>query len=550
MGHTLEKYKGCDVIDLNPGVCLWSQKLHDFLQPRTHVLVEPSPSLWHRYQRPLLDRPGSTYKLFEGEMTRETFDRLFESGILPHRDPVDPAEAKKPNDTILVTGALMWDPKAPGKGFDSLAKQMLAAWTKDAQSNMAFHRYGSVRSLLWMTEDDCKTAIPRSHYMYKKLSFTMNYLAKNIQVVTPAHAAKGAGNATLGARMPQYEIQSVIRAMRRGRENSMELPAHRRETIHDFADDIAKRNLEQGKDEDAPLSSKEMYPYLEKQFMAGKTTLGLDVGQNIEATRLKLIWRDNPSPFVRHNGKKLYKTKEGIRAELLWNLVKANHKKRCVAEELAIKMESVLDREYEILAMEDGSHKEAALEDLKIKNAEIEAVQKKIYLNICDPAALANERISLKSPVPRLQWDHRPYEPLIMHNDEVWPSKRVCLIDTEPYPLPPGQISQKSNEWVLDFAYALFMRPNVGVLKALDSLQPGASAIVDAAPSLRDPEKGGRLDLDKLVVSMLTNEMITELCQAYNDWPFKSRKATNAGHFQRKITSLGNDGPTRGATRE
>ena len=155
-----------------------------------------------------------------------------------------------------------------------------------------------------------------------------------------------------------------------------------------------------------------------------------------------------------------------------------------------------------------------------------------------DPVSIATERISLKSPVPRLQWDHRPYEPLVMRPEEVWPKKRVCLIDTEPYPLPPGE---KPNwwEWVVDFTFGLYQRPNASVLMALDSLQSGASTLVDKVPSLKDPAKGGRLNLENLRVHMLTNEMVDELCRAYHEWPFKTKGAAHPRYFSTLFGSRG-----------
>jgi mitochondrial transcription factor 1 len=58
---SLEAYKGCDLIDVNPGNCLWSQHLHDFLKPRRHVLVEPQRVQYGEFVEPLLADPSSSY---------------------------------------------------------------------------------------------------------------------------------------------------------------------------------------------------------------------------------------------------------------------------------------------------------------------------------------------------------------------------------------------------------------------------------------------------------------------------------------------------------
>ncbi|KAJ4348370.1 uncharacterized protein N0V89_009744 [Didymosphaeria variabile] len=531
-------YKGCDLIDLNPGVCLWSQKLHDFLQPRTHVLFEPTPSMWSDYQRPLLDKPGSTYRLFQSDIKdKDAFDGLFRSDILPRQNPVEPQslEARQPNNNLLVTGSLMWDPKAKGMAYDSLGKQLLVHLTESALTNERYHKYGPVRSLLWMTEEDFKGAVPRSHYMYGKYSFFVNYLAKTVQVVTPRHAPKGPAYSTIG-RLPQYEIQSVIRAMQRGQDNGMELPKHRRDCVHEMADEIAQCNIERGKAADARLSTVEMFQYLEKRVRDGKSTVGIDYEQDIRTIKALMNLENNPHLRMCENEKgQLRASAEGRRVTQRKATLKSNRKQRIQAGEVADRLEEIFDWECRILAMKDGPDKEHALQVLETMNENMEAALIDLSsIRRTGAISEANERISLKSPVPRLQWDHRPYEPLVMHEDEVWPMKRACLIDSEPRPFPPGRGANWWS-WILDFAYALLQTPNASVKKALDTMQPGASSLCDEVSSLRDPKRGGRLDLDHLKVSMLTNEMITDLHQAYMDWPFRDGSATHSRYFQLKI---------------
>lgn len=543
IGPSLEKYKGCDIIDLNPGACLWSQKLHDFLRPRTHVLLESDPSSWHDFQRPLLDKPGSTYRLFQGDLReKEVFTELFASGILAHQKPVEPQspEARQPNNELLVTGSLMWDPKARGMGFDSLGKQLMMLFTENAWTNERYHKCGPARSLFWMTEEDFNGAVPRSHYMYSKYSFVMNYLAKTFQVVTPKHTPRGPAYATIG-RSPQYEIQSVIRAMQRGRANGMEFPGHRRDNIHDMADEIAQRNIEKGQPADTRLSMEEMHEYLEDRVLKEKSSVGIDFEQDIKAIRSMLRLEQDQSLTKERNSKgKLRKTEEARRVAQFKASLKHNRKVRIQAETIADRLEAMFDRECETLAMEDGPEKEAAIQELEALNEELEDVLQDVTSILrTRTISAANERISMKSPVPRLQWDHRPYEPLVMREDEVWPPKRVCLLDSEPYPLPTG-LKAHWFDWILDFAFALFQTPTASVKKALDSMQPGAAALVDEVPSLRDPKRGGRLNLDHLKVNMLTNEMITDLCQAYREWPFKDESATHSKYFQLKVRGLRN----------
>ncbi|KAL5432225.1 hypothetical protein PMIN07_008519 [Paraphaeosphaeria minitans] len=533
IGPSLEKYKGCDIIDLNPGACLWSQKLHEFLQPRTHVLFEPTPDMWSTYQRPLLDNPGSKYRLYEGRDIRDrpAFDELFDT-ILPHQKPAEPPSSgpPQPNNNLLVTGSIMWDPKAPGMGFDSLGKQLMALFTECAWRNERFHKYGPVRSLLWMTEEDVKGVVPRSHYMYPKYAMVMNYLAKTVQVVTPDHQPRGPGHSTIG-RMPQYEIQSVIRAMQRGQENGLKLPQHRRDCIHDMAEDIMQRNIERGKAADTRLTQTEMIEYLEKRSREGKSSVGIDFQRDIDIISQDEYLEQHPElRWTTDLSGRPKRTPLGVKHHFRFCQLTSLRKFRIQAEKLSDRLEGLFDREIEFLKMEDGPEKEEAKKDLEAVAEELQMDMEQLQAPKQTTAvSSANDRISLKSPVPRLQWDNRPYEPLVMQPDELWPRRRASLVDVEPYPRQDFKL-----DWFMDFAHALFNSANHSVPKALDSLQSGASALVDEVPSLRDPARGGRLKLEHMKVNMLTNEMIEGLWHAYNAWPFKTNSANHSKYFALK----------------
>ena len=60
IGPSLERHRGCDIVDLYPGAGEWSSKLNQFLQPRSHVLLEPDADLYRPFLQPLLDQPGTT----------------------------------------------------------------------------------------------------------------------------------------------------------------------------------------------------------------------------------------------------------------------------------------------------------------------------------------------------------------------------------------------------------------------------------------------------------------------------------------------------------
>ncbi|KAF2641297.1 S-adenosyl-L-methionine-dependent methyltransferase [Massarina eburnea CBS 473.64] len=543
IGHSLEKYRGCDIIDLNPGVGLWSQKLHEFLQPRTHILFESSER-FDPYLNPLIDKPGSTYKLFRGNAAvHKDIDELVASGLLPHQKRVrhGDANAQEPNNSLLVTGTLLWDPKLPGIGFDSMVKQLLVQWGAKAWSNEVFHSFGPVRSLFWGANDDLIGCIPRAAGNKTKYSFYMSMLAKNTQVVTAPQTYRSAGRSAGVGREAQYAIRSLAEAMRRGRDNGMMLPVHRRENVHTFAEEIDRLT-----DGTARLSSQEMHDYLKEKEMAGFSTLGLSTEANIALFHAHEDMKKHPDKYIKKSPPGTKGDGSATREARAWAVKRANAKRvKIIKNEVEIYAqagEELYDLECQALGMQDGPEKETVLAAIQEKDEKVQfGLESVDILYRTGISSEIDDRISLRDPVQRLEWDHRPYEPLITHPDEVWPQSRVGLIDSTPRPAPPG-VDLDWFEWIQDFVHGLLTFPTASVTAALEHLQPGASQLVEEAPSLHDPKKGGRKNLEHLRTRMMTTEMVNELYTAYENWPFKDQDANHTKYFRLRS---GHAGPSR-----
>jgi transcription factor 1 len=491
--------------------------------------------MWDRWIKPLLDEPGSTYKVVQGDISSlEMFDKLIQEGMFPHQKHVQPGEpdCQRPNDTLLVTGTLIWDPKLPGYGFDSMTKQLLLQYAEKTWKNKLFHSFGPVRSLLWMAHD-VKSIIPRSELHRGKYDFFLETLSNNKEVVTQEHTARLAGRGTVG-REPQQELESLIRALQRGRENGFELPAHRRENVHDFADDVEKMT-----DGTGIMSASEMHQYLRGQEYAGKSTTGLMGERFIESVKNDKALEETPNMYKTAKKKGSVGTPytvsaEGKAASFLRASVSLVKKLRLKTENLANLGEDIYKLECRILGLEDGIEKEEQLGKLRTLGDEFNAGLSKLTGNY-RPAVLSeiDDRLAIRSPVRRLAWDSRPYEPLIAKPEEVWPPLPVSLIDSTPRLLPPGK-TPDWYDWLQDFAAALLESPSISVITALEHLQHGAADLVTKAPSLTDPKRGGRLDMQQLRVRMLTVEMVEELCQAYREWPFRNPEANHTRYFRLK----------------
>ncbi|KAF2129870.1 hypothetical protein P153DRAFT_366374 [Dothidotthia symphoricarpi CBS 119687] len=473
---------------------------------------------------------------------------MVDDGVFPHqtrRDAFD-GSAQEVNNTLLVTGSLVWDPRLPGLGFDSMAKQLFNLFASAAWKNDGFHSFGPVRSLFWVEHDDFKPLIAQSIVALQKANRVLE-LTHNLNVVVAAeHRERPVGRGSLG-REPQHELESVVRALRSGRDQGMELPAHRRENIHDFAAHVDEASNGTGISSVAFLHN-----YLREQDMAGKSAVGMLQEGILNCYRYERdLVEKNPdlafnSDWILNNKNKSgqvhvnhpAKNEISVFSRMRSQFAKIVRTKQEI-EKIADIGEELYLTECKVLSIEDGPEKDNLLK----KTTELEEAWKHA-MSTTDthnrqlPPTELDDRIALRHPPsPRLQWDKRPYEPLIMRTNEAWPQNRLGLISAEPFPRTADQ-NPEWHEWVQDFIFGLCSHSTDSVVEALDKMQHGMSDIVSKCPSLMDPKKGGRLNLKNLRVRLLTGEMITELLAAYRDWPFKAPGTDHDKYFRYKSGSF------------
>lgn len=545
IGDSLDKHKGCDILDINPGAGLWSQKLHEYLKPRSHVLLEPRYDAFRPFLEPLLTAKGSKYTLLEDDPCNlGTYRDIVDNQIFPHqtiRDRTDP-RAQEQNNTLLVTGSLVWDPILPGLRFDSMAKQLFYHLANTAWSNDLLHSYGLTRSLFWANHDDFDPLLAGSIAGLQKGNRFLEMTHNLNQIVVAGRTGRKVGKGSTG-REPQYDIESALRAIKSGRDKGKEVPLHRRTSMHEFATDIDRMS-----DGTGICSSITVADYLHEQQLAGKDTVGLLQDSVIELYNTELRMRqefpDLPiSKTTEPNGEVVHPVH--ISQHPAAKDLQVYYKKRSLAvyvQRIKLQVEAIADigedmyeLECEILKMSQGPNKDRAMLKLEQLEQEYQVGLAKISPNYAyAPAHAIDDRIAMRTPpYPRLQWDQRPYEPLLMHSDEVWPQNRLLLMSAEPKPRLMGPTSDWS-EWIQDFIYGLYRVPAESIEEALEKMQHGLSSIIENCPSLRDPQNGGRLLMRHLRVRVLTPEMVQELAKAYKDWPFKAPGSDYNKYFRHK----------------
>jgi transcription factor 1 len=532
-GKSLERHRGCDILDINPGAGLWSQKLHDFLQPRSHVLLEPRPDQYAPYLDPLVNAPGSRYQIVQKDtMNLDTYRQVVDENVFPHQVRVDPHSTaeQKVNDTLLITGSLNWEPRLPGLNFDSMAKQLMHHFAAAAWTNDLFHAYGRVRTLIWFQHDDIRPLLSEAVAGFQKANAFLEMTHDLELVVVAPHRERMIGRGALG-REPQYEVESTVKAMARGREAGLELPKHRRELIHDVADEVAEKSGGSG-----ISTSSSIVNHLDEKLRQGTVPSGLLTESHILNYKSELALKDkhpevpwdkilseNKPTFFQYAANRGHPAHPEFHTHSVRrSSVRRNNKIREDFEAIANTGEEMYTAECKILSLPDGPEKTELLAKIADLEAAWEAGVGKLNKNYTTaPYSEMDDRLGLRSPpYPRLQWDRRAFEPLVARSSEVWPANRVSLLSMEPHTRPAG-VTVDWYEWLQDFVYGLYQSQSDSVSVALDKMQHGARDIISKCPSLRDPAKGGRLNMEHLRVRMLTKEMILELLEAYRRWPFK-----------------------------
>jgi transcription factor 1 len=516
--------------------------LHEFLKPRRHILLEPNPEIFQPYIDPLLELPDSKYRLVVKDPVRlESYEELIDEGAFPDQTRVDSSapNGQELNKTLLVTGSLVWDPRLPGLGFDSMAKQMYHHFANSAWSNDLFHAFGPVRTLLWVQTEDFSSMIAQASKHMSKSNRLLEMTQDINLVVSSEREERTRGVGAVG-REPQHEIESTILALRSAQKKGLVIPEDRKESTHLFAGLVEKASNGSG-----IMDCKSIYELLHQQHMAGNVPVQYAGTLLLEGTetymQVKSECPDIPlGPMMSedknvvhlesmqgHPKHALFKTMHGLQSRLRGAI-----KTKVKIEKTADIGEEMLNLEIKALKTKPGPKKDALVEKIKTLDKAWEDSLKTVDRHIITaPALELDDRINLRFPPPRMQWDARPYEPLMSHEDEAWPQTRLGLVLSTPFPRPSGD-APDWHEWVLDFVYGLYRDPAKSVPDALDAMQHSLSAIIEDCPSLTDPDKGGRMQLKHLRVRMCTTEMIFDMVKAYRDWPFKQAGTDHSTYFR------------------
>ena len=482
IGPSLERHRGCDIVDLYPGAGEWSSKLNQFLQPRSHVLLEPDADLYRPFLQPLLDQPGTTLLPTAGIIWRELASVLTPE-VLPHQTIPDDPNTR--NDTLLVTANLCFHPKKRFLRFDSIAVLVLHQLIDAVRMSALFQRYGLVRMLVWTSPDDKSSFLPKVIQTRRRQAIENDFSLEWIREVCGKEAAS-----EYHVRDDLIDRASLAATIERMRAANLEMPAGRESAA--FREGL-KRGQVPMPGTQPPTFTRHYHHTLSDLTATNAEQGGLDEESDEFKTMKLYAWRAQTD--IR-KAERFHYTATGLD-----NILALRVSKRATPEEIA-----AAEKEWQ-----------RGLRELpKTIQYEFQTYKDNLF--------------AFRRSPPLLQWDRRPYEPLTVQPEEFFPRVECCLLDIQPrapHPLlrQSGPGSTRSAD-IFDIVMGTLMHhPTHPLGPSLDALWPGAADyILPRWKSGQDLSRGGlplHLRGAELGPRSLDARQWEELFELWMEWPFR-----------------------------
>ncbi|KAI0887080.1 S-adenosyl-L-methionine-dependent methyltransferase [Annulohypoxylon maeteangense] len=488
IGPSLVRHKGCDLIDIYPGAGLWSQKLHHFLKPRSHILMEPDAQLYEPFLKPLLSRHNTTLVPASGLVWRE-LSQILTPDYLPRQTVATPPRQTHRNNKLLVTANIAFHPKKRFLGFGSMANLVLYQFIDAIRTSDLFQRYGLVRMLIWTRYDDKAGLLPKVLQRRRKLAVDTELSCEWVNEV----CGRNDPDFLWYARDDVINLSSDLATLRRMRQAKIKMPEGREPDSLKAAKKAPwQKNHEPGR---VMPSFKRPYQEELRELEAEYKKNGFEKGSEKFQKMKKLQWRTNAN-----------KNRYGEMLTLI----------------------------------EDLDNITALRKSGKASTEEIERLEAEWTENLrARSQGFVDELITHKDNLhyyrqdpPLLNWDRRPYDSMVVQPEEFFPNMECSLLDIQPKAMHPlvrqtGPDTDRAGDCFQLILSSLMTQSTIPVSQALDSLMPGsADYIMPRWKSARDLNRGGVLansPYSVLTPRMLNSKQWEELLELWMEWPFRPK---------------------------
>ncbi|KAJ5161124.1 hypothetical protein N7492_006516 [Penicillium capsulatum] len=457
-----------DVLDLWPATGQLSAKIHEYLRPRRHVLIEPNLERWGVFLHPLVaGKPGMEVQSWD-PYTYEHWGSFLQEHFPEQRVPdIQNAVALPKNDTLLVLAQPMVSTNTqshitPGRWW--------SAMMQDCMRQIGLHQYGSVRILATLTGNEAQAVLPRSTGDVTRISaLTESVGLHTFEVAKPYEEED----------WPALQMWSTLcakqdRVAERTAAQQIVVPSGREAPRLKLAP--ARPNKD---DFSPPRVYFKKHDQMMADMVAGESFDKKDTSE--EAVQARKLARATAAKFHLEN-------------------------RRCEAREHLAQQHLDLDERMRALARAAANPRVTASElaqlndeVVRLKNAIPHEFTKfhfrvyRSYQRLLDDARIASFSKNYDNSI--LAWDRRPFEPLAIHEGEQYPHVPRTLVYFEADENSPvmeklrGLSFEKRQEAIEFFdslSFVLRSKETKTVAELAEDIFPGRSAndLVQTIPSL------------------------------------------------------------------
>lgn len=416
LAPSLERHRNCDLIDIFPGASLFSSKLHKFLKPRRHILLEPDTKTYQQFLNPLLQSPGSRYHHLKWDpLDLQSYDRLYDEGHLPEQTPAKLKSTDGTNDSLLVFANM---PFSNENAFSFL----LMRFMESCLDKTLFNRYGLVRVICTVRDIETDAILPREMGQRRRTGILAEAVAKEISLV--ATSSDTLSHSPLKG-MANLQAQQA-RIAENEKNDGLEAPPGRQFPPIELA----------------PRARGRISYYLERP----KHDWHAELAEYQEAYDKKEIARP-PSSWSRKQYCDLPQYQEYERYSALLHRLQNESKTEYVIRGALEKEEEVSNREREAVekikdpktTADEATRIVRKVQDFKKEHEESVYSLRMIairYQQMLEEKRVFEGKMSGTNQ-SLLLWDRRRYNPLMLDPEEFFPQSPTAAIDFQPNPDSP-----------------------------------------------------------------------------------------------------------------
>jgi transcription factor 1 len=402
--------------------------------------------------------------------------------------PQHGAEPPERNDTLLVTANLATNPTRRLFGFESVSLMVLHQFVTSIHFSSLFQRYGRVRMLIWINDEDKRRLVPQSLSRRKRFAFQTEIACEWL------HQVVSMDNAHMDTRYLRDEwinVESAYATLQRMKAQGLVMPSGREPQHH--LDTIENPGLLGHRLAGAHP------PHVKRPFKDELEDIRAGTEEDVDLSPENV--------------------KQGRRRELfLLSREKAEMQHASMYHELLVERDRLFENAKSMPTAEFEAASQAWLDS-------VSGLKKNAYN---EWAAIRDNYHLFRQPEPVMLWDRRAFEPLVPKPTEFFPNAPCTLIDLQPKAMNPlflqhGPNSSRSGDMSDIMLRAWFSHTSHAVPHAMQALWPGFGDSFEQCPSFRDPERGGSpIGGHGVQTARTMNEaQWTELVQAWMDWPFR-----------------------------